>query len=350
MGDEWGMSSTLDAGIRFLDQARSGAPLWSDFQTQAGASTEWVTAFALCALKRHRPEPDPPAVRELWWVQRPTGGWGYNMEVPPDCDSTAWVLLALGPQYLRPSALLRAESYVVRHQEGTSGGFATYTTEDQIHRYIAVDPSLVDGWTSPHGCVTAVAVQALMLSGGARRHDSTIRRAVEYLLHREHDGAWESYWWNGWAYATYHTLRALALTRALDPDIVSRAKRRLLMTQQQDGGWTDHDGGSSETFATAFSALALLLISPTEGWEAVRTAAVWLTARQECDGGWPAVPILRLPPPPETDPTRQITWRTDTLGTGVQLRDQSRVFTSAAAVRCLLTVEQCGVSSQRHLL
>jgi squalene-hopene/tetraprenyl-beta-curcumene cyclase len=333
------VSAACDAGIGFVDRARSEAPLWSDFDTLAGASTEWVSAYVLYALKRRRPEPDASAIRALWRSQRRTGGWGYNTDVPPDCDSTAWALLALGPSYLRPSAMLRAQSYVMRHQDHVTGGFLTYTAQDGIHHYIEVNQSLMAGWMSPHTCVTAVALQALLLSGAARRHPSTVRRAVDYLTRAENDGAWESYWWSGSAYATYHALRGLALARALDIDLANRASAHLLTTQRPDGGWTEHADGPSEPFTTALSTQALMLVCPVRGWDAVLRAASWLTINQESDGGWPATPILQIPPPPEQDPAHHTRWRTDAPGTGVRLRDQSRVFTSAAVIRCLLTLE-----------
>lgn len=336
------MRRACEAGLAFIDRSRNGAPLWSGFETLAGVSTEWVSAFVLYALKRCRPEPDAPALRALWRAQRRAGGWGYNPEVPPDCDSTAWVLLALGPRYLRPSAALRARAYLLRHQHDASGGFVTYTPQDEIHRYIDVDPSLVTGWTSPHTCVTGVALQALLLSGGARRDPRAIRHAVGYLASTERDGSWTSYWWDGSAYATYHALRGLALARALTPDLADRVARRLLDVQQADGGWTDHEGGPSETFATALLTQALLLVWPVRGWDAVRRAAAWLVAAQEEDGGWPSIPILQIPPPPEHDPARYASWGTDALGTGVRLRDRSRIFTSAAVLRCLLALWYCG--------
>lgn len=338
------LDTTLTAGIGFLDRARSDDELWSDFQTLAGSSTEWVSAFVLYSLRRRRPEPDPLALRALWRGQRPSGGWAYNGEVPPDCDSTAWVLLALGCRYLRPSAVLRAQSYLLRHQDAGTGGFATYTPEDCIDRYIGADAFMVHGWTSPHGCVTAVAVQALLATGASRRHPSAVDRAVEYLLRREDDGAWRSHWWTGMAYGTYHALRALALSRRLTPAVADRAKRRLVATQHADGGWSPRGSGSGETFETAFSALALMLVASPEDGDAARTAAAWLISRQCADGSWPAKPILQIPSPPERDPAPEDAWREDALGTGVRLRDGSRVFTSAAAVCCLLTFSQHGLA------
>jgi hypothetical protein len=57
------------------------------------------------------------------------------------------------------------------------------------------------------------------------------------------------------------------------------------------------------------------------------------------DGGWPSDPVLRIPPPDLVEPSSYRAWRADALGTGVVVRDQHRLFTTAACVSALRLAE-----------
>ena len=59
----------------------------------------------------------------------------------------------------------RGSRYIHLHQSESLGGFSTYSTHDGIDAFIeARDLSLVEGWLHAHPCVTAVAIQALLIS------------------------------------------------------------------------------------------------------------------------------------------------------------------------------------------
>jgi squalene cyclase len=320
------LDRTIAEAAAFLVSARGEDGLWHDFLTLAGESCDWVSAYVACALSAAGVERD--RVRDagvaLHYRQRPSGGWAYNEIVPPDCDSTAWVMLAMSnTTSWRPSSLIRASAYVLRHT--MDRGFSTYAPEDGIGHFIEADESLTEGWRSPHLCVTAVVLQALLSFG--MRDEPRLQTALTWLRgSQDEDGLWRSYWWEGPAYATLHALRALAAAGELTLEIWERARDGLLAARHADGGW----GGA---FTTSQALQALVLRPDRACDEAIETAADLLMTTGE-GGRWAAVPILRIPPPmvPEPEEGR---WREDALGTGVVIRDQHALFTTAAVLNAL---------------
>jgi squalene cyclase len=343
MPDLRNLVDACDAAIEHLGRAQGEGGLWRDFRTLAGSSEEWVSAFVAAALARG---PRPPrfvdeTLKTLVHRQRRDGGWGYSAEVPPDCDSTAWALIALaGSPILRPSVALRAGRFIALHRDPRTGGFSTYAAADRIDRYIAASPEVVTGWTSAHVCVTATALQALALHPPA--DGPVVRMAIAWLREqRSGTGEWTSYWWSGTAYATYHALRALLLWGAADPRDAGLTHASVLARQRPDGSWAAPDG-TADLFETAWNLRTLLLAPLRAGLVAARRAASYIVHEQRPDGSWRPAPILRIPPPFEVKPEQVRSWRVDAPGTGVVLSDERSTFTSAAALGALANVVACG--------
>ena len=307
--------------------------MWHDFATLAGESSDWVSGFVAFSVGTtgalHSTVHD--VLGALLRRQRRSGGWAYNERVPPDCDSTAWVLMAMATTTVRrPSAILRALEYILRHACGP--GFATFAAEDGIHHFIGTAPEQTAGWCDVHTCVTALATQAL-LRHGLKKH-SQVRAALTALKDGQNeDGVWTSYWWQGHAYATAQSLRALAAANELTEDIWHRATNGLTKLQSADGGFGDFDE-PSHAFATAMS-LTSLLTRPDHTLDGVIDAAVdWLLEAQG-GGHWSGVPILRIPRPMVSEPYRD-EFERDGLSTGAIVRDQYGIFTTAAALAALV--------------
>jgi len=330
------LERAIKAAVEFIAINRSSDGLWRDFQTDAGASSDWVTAFVAYALGHvgHLNDAILDTLKLLLFRQRPNGGWSYNKTVPTDCDSTAWVLMSfsVAPAW-KPSSVVRGIRYIKNHQDMTLGGFSTYSDQDHIDRFIGVtDSNLTEGWCYVHPCVTGVALQSL-IAHGEQVHSCCIISATKYLLlERDTSGLWRSYWWKGYGYSTYDAMRALYMSRALNTDQASRTRFSLLIKQQKDGGWNDSSGQRSEVFATAFNVLSLLLLPDPITIQAADRGAAWLLRQQNSDGSWPTSPILRIPPPMVREPKDIEAWRTNQLGTGVIIEDGARIFTSAAAL------------------
>jgi hypothetical protein len=302
--------------------------LWRDFNTLAGEGSEWISGFVASCLGNSGMLRDEVrgSIRGLIRRQRRSGGWGYNERVPPDCDSSAWVLIAMSTTTIwKPSFILQGLSYVLRHHH--NDGFCTYSAHDGIDRYIGASPDEIAGWTSPHLCVTAVAVRALLIHGLAR--DPRVASTISTLLqHQQDDGLWTSYWWEGPYYATAQVLRSLAAARALEQATWERAALGLLACQSGSGCF-----GENDPFATAMALAALSTRPDTRCDEAMARAATWLIDSQR-GGRWSSNAILRIPRPQRTDPEAD-PLRTDVLGAGVKAFDHSGVFTAAACISAL---------------
>jgi squalene cyclase len=336
---DWdGVEMAIGRAIDFIMSMQDPDGLWRDFKTLAGSSSDWVSGFVLRALSSTSPDPrdlSARAVSSLISRQRQNGGWSYNRIVPTDCDSTSWVLLAISPSlHQGASPIKKGMRYLWKHQDVTSGGFATYCPWDRVHEFIGLTSlDVMSGWFSPHICVTGVAVQSL-LEMGVPASDEGIQKAAIYITAgRNARGLWDSYWWKGYAYGTYQALKALSLCKALTPEVAEKAADSLLSDQGDDGGWKS--GSESEVFGTAFAILSLLLLQNDRALSSVERGVQWLVGQQMSDGSFPTAPMLKIPPPMVKGPAAVRRWRRDGMGTGVMIEDKRKIFTTSAALQAL---------------
>lgn len=332
------VTCSIERAAEFIQSKQSPDGLWRDFHTKAGRSSEWVTGFVHYALVNSGQAIEPyKTLKELLYRQRRSGGWSYSREVPSDCDSTAWVMMAFGATPVwRPSVVERAIIYLKRHQHEIEGGFRTYVPEDKVDAYIGVsDPALTQGWMEAHSSVTALTLQALLFHGESIS-SPLVGKGLKYLLRkRTYYGIWHTYWWKGYAYCTYQSMRSLGWARALSASEFGPTRAFLISQQNQDGGWNDSGGGESEVFASAFTLLSLLLLPSRESAHAVEAGVSWLLRFQRANGSWPVAPILRIPPPMVKDPEVVESWALDQEGTGTLVTDQEGIFTAASALWAL---------------
>lgn len=336
------LDDSLLRGLSFLRSSCCADGLWRDFRTLAGQSSEWVTAFVSYALTTadSRDEAAKSAMTILSSHQRQNGGWAYNEAVPADCDSTAWTMLSLMASHkCDPGVIGAGTDFLCQHQpQSLSGGFSTYIPSDGIDVFIkAQGPESTAGWLGPHVCVTAVALQAL-IGSQQPEHDDRVALALRYLLQKRlSDGTWKSYWWKGRAYSTYHALKALSLAGAFRREYSLAVAQYFVAVQRAEGGWANGSNADSEpcSFETAFALLALSLCGSNSQSDGLARGVHWLFTQQKEDGSWPSVPILRIPAPQAKEPDNSRKWRRDEVGTRVIIRDEARLFTTAAVVWAL---------------
>lgn len=299
----------------------------------AGEGADWPTGVIAAELAPVAAEREPleRAADSLLAAQHDDGGWGYHSGVPTDADSTACALLFLAALGRRDSCVKRATACLARHQDGDSGGLATYREPGPIRGFMGLgEETDLGGWCASHLEVTATAGRAFAAVAGVAPSGAA-EAAWRYVSSRQRaDGSWASYWWTT---PHYPTLQAVALADEVrDGAAVRRAADWALREQGQDGGWPAPDIPTS-AFATALS-LAVLLRAGVSG-PRVERAIERLGELQDADGGWPSHPIMRIPPPALAEPDDHRSWRSDGLGTGVVVRDQHRTFTTAVCVGAL---------------
>jgi squalene-hopene/tetraprenyl-beta-curcumene cyclase len=330
--------AAIDAAIDLLLGARNQGGWWRDFfdrgrpahmdgPLMGSTSDEWVTAYigaALATVADPRATAAAAHAFDLLLTRRQeTSGWGYHAAIPPDADTTTYVLrLArrLGaPEGDRLSSARRFVTSLI----GPSGGVSTYGRDASrpLAEFFRVEGSY-DGWCAAHTCVTAAAAT---LDFGPH--------LLEYLRRAQRtDGSWSGHWWDD---DEYTTARA---TEALAPHDEHRGAMRSAVTWamgriRADGAvWSRAHAGES-AFATAL-ALQVVLTDRTPGEaerKAVARAERWLISQQRADGSWEPSARLRIPAIGMIDPLAS----PDTTFTYV---DDEALFTTATVLAALSAV------------
>lgn len=337
----FGVHRALASGVSWLLRSRNEHGWWQDFDI-AGPSDEWVTGFVGAALSEVPSAAVDTAVagawrrlaRRRWW----SAGWGYNVFVPSDADSTVWALrLAQGAGVGRSLRVRRTLAFLARHQ-GPSGGIATFAERSAISKFIAVPSHIrLTGWSAEHVCVSAVAAAVLP--------DFYRQRILGFLRTRQRlDGSWTPYWWSDDEYATAVVVEALRMAPQSSDEVrIDAAAAWALGRLGQDGSVRTTLAPEGSPFATAFALRVLLAAEPSpQITAAVGSAIYWLSQSQRSDGRWPSSARMRVPPPNVIDPST-VAWGIGGTGAGSVgnvVVDQNGIFTTAAVVVAL--AKACG--------
>lgn len=328
------LAAVVRRATEFLLARRKPDGLWRDFDTLAGASDEWVSAYTACALGT---VPDPVAFtaaedawRRLVAHRRWSAGRGYNRCVPADADSTVW-FLRLAELVRRSTSLpaRRARRFLAGHLR-PGGGIATYSIPGPIRRFIgAARDTRLDGWCRDHVCVTAAAATLTEFNSYA-----CLR---EYLRnHQRDDGRWDAYWWCDPEFATSIAVDALSRNSTV-PDRRATAAAAAWAKRRHASSL----GQGSSPFALA-STIRLLAASGLEKTNGDMTLALVeaLATCQRPDGSWEPSARLRIPPPDVIDPETYDGWAEGGRGGGSILVDDQAVFTTATALSGLMEVQR----------
>lgn len=329
----------------FLQSRQLPSGHWSDFKTNAGTSTDWVTGYVGYALIKGAVIPPFSVSRAIEVIQQDRflkGGWGYNRWLTPDADSTASCLLFLCCAGIDKEKLAVDLHVLKEHQKG-DGGFSTYNAPIDIRRIIRErDDHPMEGWCSTHLCVTVVALRTL-LEFGLVSESPEVEKAIRFILSHQHpEGYWESYWWDGRIYATAFALMSLVKSQVQTcRGSIEKAIQWLQSVQNYDGGWNNGVKGESIPFHTALALNALLVSDSVDHSLAIEKGISWLLSHQFENGSWRSHPILRVPSPDCLKPWEVHTWNVSSIGTGIIVTDQNQLFTTATALAMLGRYAQC---------
>lgn len=321
----------LEQAIKYLLDTRSSSGNWSDFDTLAGQSDEWVTAYIATHLAGIRNTASTNAARlALRWLHRRrwfSTGWGYNSRVPVDVDSTAWTL-QLGARLGQTSRQLERALEFIERSSLTNGALPTYPRSASIRRFTKLAAGVsFNGWCQAHPCVTAVA--APLLRNGAA--------ALDYLRKMQlADGSWTAYWWVDREYSTAAAVACLKSVGTLeDCDRIKRAATWAASRLSPNGAVVTRLHADGSPFATALCVAILRQGFGPSAVEARETAIAWLFKNQRHDGSWVPSAELRIPPPDNVDPDNIMHWSRYSRGAGAILNDQHRTFTTATVLAAL---------------
>ncbi len=327
----------INKTLEFLINERTKSGWWRDFNTLAGYSDEWVTAYVGVALASSQLPIAQNAGRRAWKLLKRrrlwSRGWGYNKRVPKDTDSTTWAL-HLAERTGNEGSVRARRAYRFLHRSiNSEGGLPTYPGNSPIRIFTKLKRNFsFEGWCSTHPSVSAAAANLDHLKN--RDHLMHYLRAIG-----NEDGSWPAYWWCDNEYATHLAIRALARYPDVeDVQKINKATGWVLrrMDTEEHIATEDHPEGSP--FASAL-ALQILLESPQRLDDKIRSRSgsilSWLLKNQIEDGSWSSSARLRIPPPNERHPERRKNWSRTTLGGGSIRMDQNRLFTTATVLNAL---------------
>lgn len=328
------LTGAINSSLAFLNRGFEKYGHWKEFETLAGKSDLWVTAYIGCNICEGNTIVGLDLAQKAWrYIQRNRWGfartkWGFNRHVPSDADSTAWSILLANMLGVKTAAVERAKKFLRLHML-SNGGIATYRRSAPIRAFTRLDKKIsFDGWCRDHPCVTAAFMGI---------PDLVSDQVLNYALARQHlDGCWSSYWWTSNAYTTATMAENLYKYRSSDrrsviDDSIVRSiawASNLVATRQK-----------FDPFELSFL-IRILCVDPKAGSEVLIDRAVKdLLAHQLYDGSWPSAACLQIPPPDVTDPTLYNRWMVNGRGGGSHIFDSSRTFTTASVVNALNKVK-----------
>jgi hypothetical protein len=317
------MGPSHERAVDYLLGRRTGRGRWEDFDTLAGASTHWVSAYVALALAQTGDPRALAAAGEAWSRLRRrrwrSAGWAYNGRVPADADSTIWAM--------RLAAALdapmggRTRRFLARHVT-PAGALTTFAEAGPIRVFTKLHGDSFAGWCGAHTCVTAAGAGLASLPDRGR--------ALQWLRAAQRPaGDWRAYWWDSPFYAT--TLAAESLDDAGAPGDVARVQRAVHWTA------AEVEGGSSP-FDLAL-ALRALVLAPKALPQADRVLDS-LIRDQRADGSWSPSARLRIPPPHVTEPETYPAWVEGGGGGGSVQVDRGACFTTATVLHALCAAER----------
>jgi hypothetical protein len=267
--------AAIGSGVGFLLQQQDRDGFWREFLLQPGASESWTTAWVGWCLERAIPRGNAYRLHvgqacdraaKILWPSRREGGWGYNRRTGPDADTTSWVLRFLYDRGLRTEPAGWLSPYI-----DAGGG---------VHTFRELD---FGAWTGPHDDVAANAGLALLPTPAGRALVGRIRRRLVTRF------PGETYWWSTPAYGVAGTLRFLAASGGLSPEIRGIARR-----------WIGDLPDSDSSFEIANRLMTAIEADPSDS-----TALLLVNRLLDLAGpdGWPGSSFLLVPPRDGTQQT-----------------------------------------------
>ena len=249
------------------------------------------------------------------WARRAAAepsGWcfEYANRFYPDVDDTAMVVIALATwaasqppvrggdaRRRRVGAAIGRAVGWLEAMQNADGGWGAFDRDNDCELLCRVPFADHNAMIDPSSPDLAGRVLEAFGKAGLRRGHPSVERAVAYMRRtQESDGAWFGRWGVNYIYGTWQALQGLRAvgTDAGDP-LVTTAADWLEAHQQADGGW----GESPETYAdpalagrgpatasqTAWAVAGLVAAGRADG-PAAGAGVRWLVDRQEADGTW----------------------------------------------------------------
>jgi squalene-hopene/tetraprenyl-beta-curcumene cyclase len=248
------------------------------------------------------------------WARRVSSepsGWcfEYANRFYPDVDDTAMVVIALatwrdriGRQATYSRGARVGESIAracrwLQAMQNRDGGWGAFDRDNNVEFLCKVPFADHNAMIDPSSPDLAGRVLEAFGKTGLRRGHPSVDRALDYLRRtQEAEGSWYGRWGVNYIYGTWQAVVGLqAVGVPADDPMVASAAAWLLAHQQADGGWGETPdsyadkslaGVGSPTASQTAWAICGLIAAGHGGSRSVRRGVRWLTTHQQPDGTW----------------------------------------------------------------
>lgn len=300
------LTETIASGLDYILSMQAEDGSWTEWALLPGSSSTWTTAYVGYKLRSLPHDLMAQAIPHIAAAARwqcdnafADGGWGYNVTVESDADSTSYAILFLASA---GQQVPNAAYTMLSELQCADGGFATYLPIGELN-----------SWNVSHPDVTPIALLALLTHPAPDR--DVIQRGIEYVLRQKTSlGLWNSFWWDSCLYGTEASLSLLdaAGIKMPSPEALTQIE-------------------PASAFETSLLTSSLLFVARDGSHVIIRDLVDKLISQQQPDGSWNTASILRV--------TRRDCYEPWACGDAGQLyADPSRLFTTATVLHALIKV------------
>ncbi|PJJ53146.1 squalene cyclase [Hymenobacter chitinivorans DSM 11115] len=296
---KFGIQTSIQEAItrskKYIERLQGTDGSWFEVTNMQGLSNVWATGFVASYLEKDNP--NLVKATEFLLANQQDHLWGYNTDWVFDFDSTTCVLFALH------NADQPVQPYLVPWFEGqtSTGGFRTYSdTAFNLVSQLGLKKTQLNGWTSAHICVSALAYYFLNHLEDRSGFEPQRAALKAYILeNKSAKGVWQPYWWTSYLYPTCFVVQAMLRDEDDFAAEITQALDYIIRKQNKDGSFSCEILKQKSVFYTA---LVLDTISASPALFATYQAPAtrmkdWLLANQYEDGGFTGSNFLVIPNP-----------------------------------------------------
>jgi squalene cyclase len=269
------------------------------------------------------------------------GGWSYFphlRELPADADDLAQVMLAFLRSGRSDAVSEFCEpplSVLLSDNANPDGSVETWIIPKEHDEELTLQAQWVESaWGTGADCEVNANLLYALWSYDRTRFSEIIDRGTRYILAcQQPDGNWQGTWYHGPFYATWMCLRLLESTSP-DSHAIVKGHEFLASRQNADGGWGHPNDSDPLNTSLALLGLATHKNGRTPRQEKIASALRWLQQTQDHDGGWKAVPFIKM----ELGRSTGRPWQTLTY--------QSRTISTLMAVKAAFAWSEVALSSK----